>query len=90
VLQHLQRFLAVYETVVKTLEGDGQVRLRRYGRLASYGNVWDVIFGFELLLGRLEDFKQFAAEGPDTEQFRIGINLVWECHVNWQPGIAAT
>jgi hypothetical protein len=78
VLQYLQRILAVYETVVRTLEGDGQVQLHHCGRSASYGNVWDVILGFELLLGKLEDFEQLAAEGPDTEQFRIGINLAWE------------
>jgi hypothetical protein len=78
VLQHLKRILAVYETVVRTLKNDGQVRLRHYSRSASYGNVWDVILGFELLLSKLEDFKQLAAEGPDTEQFRIGINLAWE------------
>jgi hypothetical protein len=64
--------------VVKTLEGDGQFRIRHHGRSESYGNIWDVILGFELLLGKLEEFKQLATEFPDAEQFRIGINLAWE------------
>jgi hypothetical protein len=60
--------------VVKTLEGDSKIRLRRHGGSESYGNVWDVVPGFELLLGKLEEFKQLVAEFPDCEQFRIGIN----------------
>jgi hypothetical protein len=78
VLQHLESILTVFETVVKTLEGDGQLRTRRDGRVESYGNVWDVILGFELLLGKLEEFKQLATEFPDAQQFRVGINLAWE------------
>jgi hypothetical protein len=78
VLQHLEAILTVFETMVRTLEGDGQLRVRRHGRSESYGNVWDVILGFEKLMGKLEDLKQYAAEFPDAEQFRIGINLAWE------------
>jgi hypothetical protein len=78
VLQHLESILTVFETVVKTLEGDGQVRLHHCYWLGSYGNMWDVLFGFELLLSKLEEFKQFATEFPDAEQFRIGVNLAWE------------
>jgi hypothetical protein len=78
VLQHLESILTVFETVVKTLEGDGQLRTRRHNRVESYGNVWDVILGFELLLGKLEEFKQLATDFPDAEQFRVGINLTWE------------
>jgi hypothetical protein len=72
VLQHLEAILTVFETVVRTLEGEGQ--LRRHGRSESYGNVWDVILGFEKLMGKLEDLKQYVAEFPDAKQFRIGIN----------------
>jgi hypothetical protein len=53
---------------VKILD-DGQLRIRRYSRSQSYGNVWDILLGFELLLGKLEEFKQFATEFPDAEQF---------------------
>jgi hypothetical protein len=78
VLQHLESILTVFETVVKILEGDGQFRMRRHGCTESYGNIWDVLLGFELLLGKLEKFKQLATEFPDAEQFRIGVNLAWE------------
>jgi hypothetical protein len=78
VLQHLESILTVFETVMKTLEDDGQPRIRRHKRIKSYGNVWDVILGFELLLSKFEKFKQLATEFPDFEQFRVGINLAWE------------
>jgi hypothetical protein len=29
-------------------------------------------------LGKLEELKQSAATLPDSEQFRIGVNLAWE------------
>jgi hypothetical protein len=40
--------------------------------------VWDVLLGLELLLGKLEEFKQFATKFPDVKQFRIMVNLAWE------------
>jgi hypothetical protein len=63
--------------VVKTLEGDGQVRKRKHRFVGSYGNIWDVILGFERLMAKLETFKAEAEDFPDLKQFRIGINLVW-------------
>jgi hypothetical protein len=78
VLQHPESILTVFETMVKTLEGDGQLRTRRHGWPESYGNIWDVLLGFELLLGKLEEFKQLATEFPDAKQFRIGVNMAWE------------
>jgi hypothetical protein len=78
VLQHLEAILTVFETVVRTLKGDGQLRIRRHGRSKSYGNVWNIILGFEKLMGKLEDLKQYAAEFADAKQFRIGINLAWK------------
>jgi hypothetical protein len=74
----MKAILTVFETIVKTLEDDGQLRIRHHGWPESYGNVWDVLLGFELLLGKLEEFKQLATEFPDAEQFRIGVNLAWE------------
>ncbi|KAG7433851.1 putative AC transposase [Fusarium oxysporum f. sp. raphani] len=78
VLEHLAKLLGFYEDAVKTLEGDGQQRKRKGGWVGSYGNVWEVIQGFEFLLEVLEDYKQLASEIPDAEHFRININLGWE------------
>jgi hypothetical protein len=77
-LQCLEEILTHYENVVRTLEGDGQVRKRRRGFLGSYVNMWDVILGFEELLSKLEQYKLLAAGFPDAEKFRIGINLAWD------------
>ncbi|KAI1865935.1 uncharacterized protein JN550_007913 [Neoarthrinium moseri] len=76
-LEQLERILTVYETVVKVLEGDGQLRNRQRGWVGSYGNVWDVVQGFETLLETLERYKSMAANLPNSEQFRIGINNAW-------------
>jgi hypothetical protein len=79
VLYHLEAILTVFETVVKTLEGDGHIRRRKQGWTGSYGNIWDVVLGYELLLNTLEEYnKQLAADFPDAEHFRIGINLAWD------------
>ncbi|KAM5529050.1 hAT family dimerization domain protein [Fusarium oxysporum f. sp. phaseoli] len=73
VLEHLAKLLGFYEDAVKTLEGDGQQRKRKGGWVGSYGNVWEVIQGFEFLLEVLEDYKQLASEIPDAEHFRINV-----------------
>jgi hypothetical protein len=67
VLQHLELILTTFETVIKTLEGDGQIRTRQSGWQGSYGNIWDVILAYELLLGKLKELKQSAATLPDSE-----------------------
>ncbi|KAM5528342.1 hypothetical protein FOXYSP1_19611 [Fusarium oxysporum f. sp. phaseoli] len=67
-----------YEATIKMLEGDGQIRKRKRGWTGSYGNIWDVIQGFEFLLEQLERFKDIAKDFPDTEHFRININLGWQ------------
>ncbi|OBS16090.1 hypothetical protein FPOA_27760 [Fusarium poae] len=74
-LQCLEEILTHYENIVRTLEGDGQVRKRRRGFLGSYGNIWDVILGFKELLSKLEQYKLLTAGFPDAKKFRIGINL---------------
>jgi hypothetical protein len=78
VFEHLARLLGLYVDAVKTLEGDGQQRKRKRGWVGSYGNIWEVIQGFEFLLEVLEDYKRLAADMPDPEHFRININLGWE------------
>jgi hypothetical protein len=46
--------------------------------MGSYGNIWDVIQGFECLLDKLESYKAIAEHFPDPEHFRININLGWQ------------
>ncbi|KAH8715445.1 putative AC9 transposase [Beauveria bassiana] len=78
VLEHLAKLLGFYEDAVRTLEGDGQLRRRKRGWVGSYGNIWEVVQGFEFLLEVLEKYKQLACGIPDFEHFRININLGWE------------
>ncbi|RKK93598.1 hypothetical protein BFJ70_g17727, partial [Fusarium oxysporum] len=78
VLYHLEAILTVFKTVVKTLKGDRHIRRRKQGWTGSYGNIWDVVLGYKLLLNTLEEYKQLAADFPDPEHFRIGINLAWD------------
>ncbi|KAM6505446.1 hypothetical protein FSOLCH5_014663 [Fusarium solani] len=72
------QILGYYEATIKVLEGDGQIRKRKRGWTGSYGNIWDVIQGFEFLLEQLERFKDIAKDFPDPEHFRININLGWQ------------
>ncbi|KJZ69331.1 hypothetical protein HIM_11271 [Hirsutella minnesotensis 3608] len=65
VIEIFDQILTFYEATIKMLEG-------------SYGNVWDVVQGFEFLLGQLEHYKDVAENFPDPEHFRININLGWQ------------
>ncbi|RKL20098.1 hypothetical protein BFJ72_g15093 [Fusarium proliferatum] len=58
VLEIFSQLLGYYECTIKMLEGDGQIRKRKRGLMGSYGNIWDVIQGFEFLLDKLEDYKK--------------------------------
>ncbi|KJZ71327.1 hypothetical protein HIM_09263 [Hirsutella minnesotensis 3608] len=78
VLEIFAQILGYYECTIKMLEGDGQIRQRKRGWVGSYGNIWDVVQGFEFLLGKLESYKTMAERFPDPEHFRININLGWE------------
>jgi hypothetical protein len=77
-LERIAEILTSFEGVVKVLEGDGQIRRRRHGFEGSYGNSWEVLLGFERVLGVLERAKTEVNNFPDPEHFRIGINLAWE------------
>lgn len=77
-LERIAEILASFESVVKVLEGDGQIRRRKHGFEGSYGNSWEVLLGFEHILGVLEKAKMEVESFPDPEQFRISINLAWE------------
>ncbi|KAG7403263.1 putative AC9 transposase [Fusarium oxysporum f. sp. rapae] len=78
VVEIFAQILSYYEATIKMLEGDGQIRKRKRGWTGSYGNIWDVIQGFEFLLEQLERFKDISKDFPDTEHFRININLGWQ------------
>ncbi|KAJ3578354.1 hypothetical protein NPX13_g2213 [Xylaria arbuscula] len=77
VLEHTAAILTHYESAVKLLEGDGIQRKRR-GWTGSYGNIWEVIFRFEFLLAKLEEYKAIANTLPDSNHFRANINLGWQ------------
>lgn len=66
-----------FEDALLVLEGDGQFRPRKGGRMEADGTIWDVLFGFEHLLEKLETWKATAERYPDPEHFRININLGW-------------
>ncbi|RKK79354.1 hypothetical protein BFJ68_g17816, partial [Fusarium oxysporum] len=57
VLEAFGDILQSFEDAVKALEGDGIQRKRKQGYFESYGNVWDVIVGYEFLLAELEKAK---------------------------------
>lgn len=64
-----------FEDILLRLEGDGQLRLRKKGRIDSYGNIWEVLPAYEFLLAQLEKWKKTAERYPDPEHFKININL---------------
>ncbi|SCV57419.1 uncharacterized protein FFB14_15153 [Fusarium fujikuroi] len=57
VLEAFGDILQSFEDAVKAQEGDGIQRKRKQGHFESYGNVWDVIVGYEFLLAELEKAK---------------------------------
>jgi len=67
-----------FEDILLRLEGDGQLRLRKKGRIDSYGNIWEVLPAYEFLLAQLEKWKKTAERYPDPEHFKININLAWK------------
>ncbi|PHH70449.1 hypothetical protein CDD83_5435 [Cordyceps sp. RAO-2017] len=67
-----------FEDAVKALEGDGIQRKRRQEHFESYGNVWDVIVGYEFLLAELEKAKAMVDQYPDPDHFRVNINIGWK------------
>jgi hypothetical protein len=78
VIQLFGEVLQDFEDALLVLEGDGQFRPRKGGRMEAYGTIWDVVFGFEHLLDKLETWKATAERYPDPEHFRINVNLAWK------------
>jgi len=75
VLQHFATILGHYEDAVKTLEGDGLIRKRKRGYTGSYGNIWDVLNGFEFLLGKLEKLRKWQRNFLTPNNSRLV--LIW-------------
>lgn len=78
VLDAFGTILQSFEDAVKALEGDGIQRKRKGGHFESYGNVWDVIVGYEFLLAELEKAKAMVHQYPEPEHFSVNINLGWK------------
>ncbi|KGQ02732.1 hypothetical protein BBAD15_g12049 [Beauveria bassiana D1-5] len=78
VLEAFGNILQSFEDAVKALEGDGIQRRRRQGHFESYGNVWDVVVGYEFLLAKLEKAKAMVLQYPEPEHFKVNINLAWK------------
>ena len=78
VLGPFATILQSFEDAVKALEGDGIQRERKGGHFESYGNVWDVIVGYEFLLAQLEKAKAMVNQYPEPEHFSVNINLGWK------------
>jgi hypothetical protein len=70
--------LQSFEDAVKALEGDGIQRKRKQGHFESYGNVWEEIVGYEFLLAELEKANAMVDRYPDSEHFKVNINLGWK------------
>ncbi|KFA68053.1 hypothetical protein S40285_09700, partial [Stachybotrys chlorohalonatus IBT 40285] len=78
VLGAFANILQSFEDAVKALEGDGIQRKRKQGYFESYGNVWDMIVGYEFLLVELEKAKAMVDQYPEPDHFRVNINLGWK------------
>ncbi|KAF4332544.1 restless-like transposase, partial [Fusarium beomiforme] len=78
VLEAFGDILQSFEDAVKALEGDGIQWKRKQGYFESYGNVWDVIVGYEFLLAELEKAKAMVNQYPEPEHFKVNINLGWK------------
>lgn len=78
VIDLLNQVLVDFEEALLMLEGDAQNRVRKGGRIAAYGNIWDVATTYEYLLERLERWKETAEYYPDPEHFKVNVNLAWK------------
>lgn len=78
VLEASGSILQSFEDALKALEGDGIQRRRKQGHFESYGNVWDVVGGYEFLLAELEKAKAMVLQYPEPEHFKVNINLAWK------------
>ena len=76
-LSWLKDILAMFDSRLLRLEGDGQVRLRKGGVEAQYGIVWQVAIAYEFLLATLEKAKLEAKDRPEPRYYSSCINSAW-------------
>jgi hypothetical protein len=77
VLRAFDGILDDFHVVIKVLQGDGQVRKRRFGTNEAFGCMTDVLEAFEFLLGKLEMAKALIKDYPEPEHFAVNVNLGW-------------
>jgi hypothetical protein len=77
VLRAFDGILDDFHVVIKVLQGDGQVRKRRFGTNEAFGRMTDVLEAFEFLLGKLEMAKALIKDYPEPEHFAVNVNLGW-------------
>jgi hypothetical protein len=78
VIELMEKVLTDFEEALRMLEGDARRRMRKGGRVETYGNMWDVASTYEFLMDKLEEWKATAENYPDPEHFKININLGWD------------
>ncbi|EFZ03811.2 transposase [Metarhizium robertsii ARSEF 23] len=61
----LKNILAMFDSCLLRLEGDGQVRVRKGGVEAQYGVIWQIAIAYEFLLTTLEKAKIEAQCRPE-------------------------
>jgi hypothetical protein len=75
VLRAFDGILDDFHVVIKVLQGDGQVRKRRFGTNEAFGCMIDVLEAFEFLLGKLEMAKALIKDYPEPKHFAVNVNL---------------
>ncbi|KAF5137685.1 putative AC transposase [Metarhizium anisopliae] len=73
----LKNILAMFDSCLLRLEGDGQVRVRKGGVEAQYGMIWQVAIAYEFLLTTLEKAKIEAQCRPEPSYYSTCINSAW-------------
>ena len=72
----LKNILAMFDSCLLRLEGDGQVRVRKGGVEAQYGMIWQVAIAYEFLT-TLEKAKIEAQCRPEPSYYSTCINSAW-------------
>ncbi|EXU95156.1 hAT family dimerization domain protein [Metarhizium robertsii] len=73
----LKNILAMFDSCLLRLEGDGQVRVRKGGVEAQYGVIWQIAIAYEFLLTTLEKAKIEAQCRPEPSYYSTCINSAW-------------
>lgn len=76
-LAWFQDILAMFDSCLLRLEGDGQARIRKGGVETQYGIMWQVAIAYEFLLATLEKAKLEARDRPEPTYYASCINSAW-------------